>query len=95
MYFASTPAAVSVWRKVRADLLVAARAAELEEAVDVTVALNRTASGATFVVPTPVTLTIRTVVEGFWWIAIASTERVRIAKNIPRKIFIHHLPTPP
>ena len=93
MYFESTPAATSVWRKVCADLLVAESAALLELDTDITVASKRTASGTTVAIPVPVTLTKRTAVDGFWLIAIASTEKVRIAKNIPRKIFISNLPT--
>ena len=69
-------------------MLVSESAALLELAIVVTVALSRTASGTTVVVPVPVTFTKRTVVEGFWWIAIARTEKVRIAKKIPRKIFM-------
>ena len=92
MYFASTPDEIKVLRKVSADLLELERAAALEEAVDVTVAERRTASGTTVVVPIPVTFTKRTAVEGFWWMAIASTEKVRIAKKIPRNIFIPNSP---
>lgn len=93
MYLATTPAPVSTWRKVAADLLVAASAEALEEEVFVTVADRRTASGTTLVVPTPVTLTNRTEVDGFWWMAIARTEKVRIAKKMPRNIFIRNLLT--
>ena len=92
MYLASTPDEIKVLRNVSADLLELERAAALEEAVDVTVAERRTASGTTVVVPIPVTFTKRTAVEGFWWMAIASTEKVRIAKKIPRNIFIPNSP---
>ena len=92
MYLASTPDEIKVLRNVSADLLEFERAAALEEAVDVTVAERRTASGTTVVVPIPVTFTKRTAVEGFWWMAIASTEKVRIAKKIPRNIFIPNSP---
>lgn len=65
MYLARMPEEIKVLRKVSADLLVLARAAALEDAVDVTVAESLTASGTTVVVPVPVTLTKRTLVEGF------------------------------
>ena len=65
MYLARIPEEIKVLRKVSADLLLFERAAALEDAVDVTVAERRTASGTTVVVPVPVTFTKRTLVEGF------------------------------
>ena len=65
MYLARTPEEIRVLRKVSADLLEFESAAALDDAVDVTVADKRTASGTTVVVPMPVTFTKRTEVEGF------------------------------
>ena len=93
MYLARTPEEIRVLRKVSADLLEFESAAALDDAVDVTVADKRRASGTTVVVPMPVTFTKRTEVEGFWWIAIARTEKVRIAKKMPRNIFMVNRPT--
>ena len=88
-----TPDEIRDWRKVAADLFVAAKAAALVLATVETLASILTASGVTVVLPVPVTFTKRTEVEGFWWIAIARTEKVRIAKKMPRNIFIRNLLT--
>ncbi len=53
------PASLSAARTAAADLLVVERAAAFVEASAETVALKRTASGTTEIVPTPVTVTKR------------------------------------
>ena len=75
------PASLRAARTATADLLVDESAAAFVEASAETVALKRTASGTTEIVPTPVTVMKRLSVCRRYWLGLLGRQRLRLQRR--------------